>query len=486
MIDAVYPLEAVGRERHGTARRYRFADGNGEMGFISPVTEPFCGDCNRIRLTAEGELRTCLFSMTETDLREPLRVGRDRRGARGDHPRRRLAQGAQAPRERPRVRAAGADDVADRRMSDDRPRRCELVLDGLPPLGAERVPLADAARARRRRGRRAAPSTCRRSTARRWTATPCARPTPRPGVPLRLAGGVAAGEVAPAALEPGTAARDLDRRGAPAGRRRDPAVRAGRGARRRASRPSARSRPGTHVRYRGEDVRRGRRARAGRRPAHAAAHLRARLRRRRRGGRAPPPAAAPDRHRQRAAAARRAARAGPDPRVQRADGARCWPARAGATVVDHGVVGRRPRGDRWPPSTAGLAGDVLVVSGGVSVGPHDHVKPAFEALRRRGGVLARADQARQADVVRPPRRHARLRAAGQPAVDDRLLLRLHRAGAAAPAGRARRPARATSRAGSPRRPAPSDGRTDVPDRRAARAAPTACSRRRRPSARART
>jgi cyclic pyranopterin phosphate synthase len=75
MIDAVYPLEAVGRERHGTARRYRFADGNGGMGFISPVSEPFCGDCNRIRLTAEGELRTCLFSMTETDLREPLRTG---------------------------------------------------------------------------------------------------------------------------------------------------------------------------------------------------------------------------------------------------------------------------------------------------------------------------------------------------------------------------------------------------------------------------
>jgi cyclic pyranopterin phosphate synthase len=75
MISAVYPLEAVGRERHGTARRWRFADGRGEMGFISPVTEPFCGDCNRIRLTAEGELRTCLFSMHETDLREPLRSG---------------------------------------------------------------------------------------------------------------------------------------------------------------------------------------------------------------------------------------------------------------------------------------------------------------------------------------------------------------------------------------------------------------------------
>jgi GTP 3',8-cyclase len=75
MIDAVYPLEPLGRERSGTARRWRFADGQGEIGFISPVSEPFCGDCNRIRLTAEGELRTCLFSMTETDLRGPLRAG---------------------------------------------------------------------------------------------------------------------------------------------------------------------------------------------------------------------------------------------------------------------------------------------------------------------------------------------------------------------------------------------------------------------------
>jgi GTP 3',8-cyclase len=75
LIDAVYPLEPLGRERSGTARRWRFADGKGEIGFISPVTEPFCGDCNRIRLTAEGGLRTCLFSMNETDLRGPLRAG---------------------------------------------------------------------------------------------------------------------------------------------------------------------------------------------------------------------------------------------------------------------------------------------------------------------------------------------------------------------------------------------------------------------------
>jgi GTP 3',8-cyclase len=75
MIDAVYPLEATEREAHSTARTYRFADGRGEIGFVNPVSEPFCADCNRIRLTAEGKLRTCLFSLHETDLREPLRAG---------------------------------------------------------------------------------------------------------------------------------------------------------------------------------------------------------------------------------------------------------------------------------------------------------------------------------------------------------------------------------------------------------------------------
>ena len=77
LIDAVHPLEALPREPHATARVYRFADGAGEIGFINPVSEPFCGDCNRIRMTAEGELRTCLFSLTETDLREPMRSGAD-------------------------------------------------------------------------------------------------------------------------------------------------------------------------------------------------------------------------------------------------------------------------------------------------------------------------------------------------------------------------------------------------------------------------
>jgi cyclic pyranopterin phosphate synthase len=75
IIESRYPLVALGRERHGTSRRWAFADGQGEIVFISPVSQPFCGDCNRIRLTAEGMLRTCLFSLHETDLRGPLRAG---------------------------------------------------------------------------------------------------------------------------------------------------------------------------------------------------------------------------------------------------------------------------------------------------------------------------------------------------------------------------------------------------------------------------
>ena len=74
-IQAVWPLEEVPREPSATARVWRFADGRGKIGFINPVSEPFCGDCDRIRLTADGKLRTCLFSLGETDLREPLRTG---------------------------------------------------------------------------------------------------------------------------------------------------------------------------------------------------------------------------------------------------------------------------------------------------------------------------------------------------------------------------------------------------------------------------
>ena len=58
-----------------TSRRWAFADGRGEIGIIAPVTEPFCGHCNRLRLTADGKIRTCLFSLGECDLKPLLRGG---------------------------------------------------------------------------------------------------------------------------------------------------------------------------------------------------------------------------------------------------------------------------------------------------------------------------------------------------------------------------------------------------------------------------
>jgi cyclic pyranopterin phosphate synthase len=76
MVEAAgLALRELPREPHSTARVYAFADGEGEIGFVNPVSEPFCADCNRIRLTADGKLRTCLFSQHETDLRGPLREG---------------------------------------------------------------------------------------------------------------------------------------------------------------------------------------------------------------------------------------------------------------------------------------------------------------------------------------------------------------------------------------------------------------------------
>jgi cyclic pyranopterin phosphate synthase len=73
-IEPLFPVsEAVGGA--GPARRFRFKDSPGEIGLISPVSEHFCGSCNRLRLTADGKLRTCLFSDNEIDIRTPLRDG---------------------------------------------------------------------------------------------------------------------------------------------------------------------------------------------------------------------------------------------------------------------------------------------------------------------------------------------------------------------------------------------------------------------------
>jgi cyclic pyranopterin phosphate synthase len=81
LVDAAFPLEALQPNYPGeVANRFRYRDGGGEIGVIASVTAPFCGACTRARLSAEGELFTCLFAAHGTDLRGPLRSGTDDAG----------------------------------------------------------------------------------------------------------------------------------------------------------------------------------------------------------------------------------------------------------------------------------------------------------------------------------------------------------------------------------------------------------------------
>ena len=170
LIEEVHPLERAARASPTPPRAsIAFADGRGEIGFINPVSEPFCADCDRIRLTADGKLRTCLFSLHETDLREPLRAGAD------DAELERIVRDAVWRKElkhridEPGFRPPAADDERDRRLSrgGDDPGR---VAAGV--LRADRRRPADG------RGGRAAARTRRRR-----------RPQLRaPGRPARLLG----------------------------------------------------------------------------------------------------------------------------------------------------------------------------------------------------------------------------------------------------------------------------------------------------------
>jgi cyclic pyranopterin phosphate synthase len=75
-IDAEMPLESMEPNYRGeVAKRWRYRDGRGEIGFVTSVTQPFCGDCSRVRLSAEGKLYTCLFAVNGFDLRQLLRDG---------------------------------------------------------------------------------------------------------------------------------------------------------------------------------------------------------------------------------------------------------------------------------------------------------------------------------------------------------------------------------------------------------------------------
>jgi cyclic pyranopterin phosphate synthase len=118
MIGARWPLVALERNYGGeVAQRYGFADGAGEIGFISSVTEPFCGDCSRARLSADGRLYTCLFASAGHDLRGPMRAGATDAelagligavwNARDDRYSEIRSEGTQAPREHVEMYAIG-------------------------------------------------------------------------------------------------------------------------------------------------------------------------------------------------------------------------------------------------------------------------------------------------------------------------------------------------------------------------------------------
>ena len=158
MIGARWPLEPLDRERPAApATRWRFADGAGELQFVSSVTEPFCASCDRLRLTADGQLRTCLFAESETDLRGPAARRRRRRRDRADRARGGAGQGPRSRHGRPGVDLHRAADEPHRRLIPEgqiplvglvRRRRAEpykryLVLAVPPP-----VPSAPHARSR--------------------------------------------------------------------------------------------------------------------------------------------------------------------------------------------------------------------------------------------------------------------------------------------------------------------------------------------------
>ena len=126
------PLEQLPARGAAPADRWRYLDGVGTVGVIPSVTKPFCGDCDRVRLTADGQFRTCLFATDEFDLRLAMRAGRDRRRAGRPH-RARGRHEVGRPQDQPdRLRPPEALDEPDRRLigRSERHGPCALRLVG--------------------------------------------------------------------------------------------------------------------------------------------------------------------------------------------------------------------------------------------------------------------------------------------------------------------------------------------------------------------
>jgi cyclic pyranopterin phosphate synthase len=118
-IGQQWPLEPVGRDRHGTASRWRYGDGGGSGGpggshlaTVASISAPFCGDCNRLRITADGVAYTCLFASSGIDLRPWLRPEPDPAGLKGALVDRWRARQDRYSEERQELITAGAADGA--------------------------------------------------------------------------------------------------------------------------------------------------------------------------------------------------------------------------------------------------------------------------------------------------------------------------------------------------------------------------------------
>ena len=183
-IGARWPLVALEANYGGeVAQRYAFADGGGEIGFISSVTEPFCGDCSRARLSADGRLYTCLFARSGHDLRGPLRAGASDDDLAGLDPRglgsarRPLQRSAQRSAQSPSASASRCT-----RSAAERWRKKLSHVDRARPAAHGRCRRQDARRTREatRRGARALSGRGREDAAR---ARACARRRARSSTP---------------------------------------------------------------------------------------------------------------------------------------------------------------------------------------------------------------------------------------------------------------------------------------------------------------
>ncbi len=175
-INAVFPIEQMPARGAAPADRFRYLDGGGTVGVIPTVTKPFCGDCDRVRLTAEGDFRTCLFATTEATLLDAIRAGRVRRRDRRPH-RGGGGQEVGRPPDQPgQLHPTRQVDEPDRRLRSPAPTGGAVVVQpsvGRPAEPGAEFGVADASRPGRRRAATATAAgrwPCRGSRRHPWCA----------------------------------------------------------------------------------------------------------------------------------------------------------------------------------------------------------------------------------------------------------------------------------------------------------------------------